>query len=333
VSVQSYARGINARGDVVGATADAHGRRCVFHFHDGRLTLLPVTLGSNASDAFGIDNAGTIVGQLRSRVGSHAMCYRNGLSEDLGTLGGYHSLARAINGSGQIVGWAETPQLDAHAFLFTSGAMQDLGTLGGARSEALAINDAGDVVGTAETRNGEEHAFCYRDGRMEDLGMLPGSQSSRAHATNVRGDIVGICSSADGVARPFLYRNGHMTALGGLAIGQANGINGAGQVVGDMRTTSGTLHAFLFSNGVTHDLNEVIPAHREWELQQAWAINDAGQIVGTGAFHGHSRAFLLTPTMVYRALPSAAPDPHETDGIPTIQAYSPFTPVRIRAVN
>jgi probable HAF family extracellular repeat protein len=43
------------------------------------------------------------------------------------------------------------------------------------------------------------------------------------------------------------------------------------------------------------DLNKLIPVGSGWELQQAYGINNAGQIVGTGTHKGLEHGFLLTP--------------------------------------
>jgi probable HAF family extracellular repeat protein len=43
------------------------------------------------------------------------------------------------------------------------------------------------------------------------------------------------------------------------------------------------------------DLNRLIPGDSGWVLVAAYAINDAGQIVGCGNRRGQRRAFLLTP--------------------------------------
>ena len=43
------------------------------------------------------------------------------------------------------------------------------------------------------------------------------------------------------------------------------------------------------------DLNKLIPAHSGWILTEASGINDAGQIVGSGTFHGAQRGFVLNP--------------------------------------
>jgi probable HAF family extracellular repeat protein len=54
-------------------------------------------------------------------------------------------------------------------------------------------------------------------------------------------------------------------------------------------------HAFIYSGGVMTDLNNLISPSIGWVLNRADAINDSGQIVGTGYINGRSRAFLLTP--------------------------------------
>src|SRR5262245_12387301 len=43
------------------------------------------------------------------------------------------------------------------------------------------------------------------------------------------------------------------------------------------------------------DLNDLIPPGSGWLLEVAAAINDAGQITGTGTVNGCTHAFLLTP--------------------------------------
>jgi hypothetical protein len=48
-------------------------------------------------------------------------------------------------------------------------------------------------------------------------------------------------------------------------------------------------------DGSMHDLNNLIPPGSGWELVEATAINDAGQIAGSGRLGGKMRAFLLTP--------------------------------------
>jgi probable HAF family extracellular repeat protein len=58
---------------------------------------------------------------------------------------------------------------------------------------------------------------------------------------------------------------------------------------------NGSMHAFIFADGVLRDLNDLIPADSSWVLTAAQAINDHGHIVGFGAINGQTHAFLLTP--------------------------------------
>jgi len=71
-------------------------------------------------------------------------------------------------------------------------------------------------------------------------------------------------------------------------------INNVGQVVGTSLTPEG-YRAFTWRGGVKIDLNHLIPPSAQWQLEQALAINDAGQILGQGRLNGQPHHFLLTP--------------------------------------
>ena len=140
---------------------------------------------------------------------------------------------------------------------------------------AEAINDAGAIVGTGS--NGR--AFACDTG-CTDLGTL---------------------TNADG--EPGL----RSTALD---------INENGEVVGDSWLVAvetsvydpSQYHAVLWeSAGTIQNLNEMVSAGADWVLTSATAINDRGEIVGTGLLDGRPHGFLLTagPSSV---LPPATPD-------------------------
>ena len=75
--------------------------------------------------------------------------------------------------------------------------------------------------------------------------------------------------------------------------------NNRGDVVGsriDFNFPPIQSRAMLFSNGKTHDLNELIDPTLGWKLFYAYDINDHGQIVGWGRLNDHWAGFVLTPT-------------------------------------
>ena len=166
----------------------------------------------------------------------HAFRWQNGVMTDLGTLGGMHSSAEAINSDGVIVGWSDTPRA-RRAARWLNGNLRSLGTLGGQNSQATDISPLGVIVGWSQTASGETHAFLWKNGVMKDLGTLGGRHSS-AVAINRGEVVVGGSTTADGTERnhAFRYRNGVMEDLDrgrwGRLSSWAMGINNAGVIVG-----------------------------------------------------------------------------------------------------
>ncbi|MHB1587021.1 MAG: hypothetical protein ACYCRH_10250 [Acidiferrobacteraceae bacterium] len=66
-------------------------------------------------------------------------------------------------------------------------------------------------------------------------------------------------------------------------------------MVGSAFNATGTDHAFLYSGGHMVDLTSLLPSGSGWTLQDAYGINDLGQIVGDGVVNGQEEAFLMTP--------------------------------------
>jgi probable HAF family extracellular repeat protein len=244
----------------------------------------------------------------------------------LGALGGRltGSEGYAVNGSGQVAGYAPIPGIDApvHAFRYTGipgsgGAMADLGTLGGTNSFGHAINAGGQVAGYSYTTGDTaERAFRYTGtpgsgGVMHDLGTLGGT-SSRGYGINASGEVAGYShTTGDAAYRAFRYTGtpgsgGAMADLGTLggANSYAYAINDSGQVTGTSHPTgsgdppgSGVSHAFLYtgtpgSGGVMHDLGTLGLLH-----SQGNAINAGGQVAGWSFTPNDGRhAFLYTGT-------------------------------------
>lgn len=203
------------------------------------------TLGGVASEVYGINDSGQMVGEANA---GYAFLYSDGTTTYLGTLGGTYSGAYSINNSGQVVGWSDTSSGEEDAFLYSGGVMYDLGNLGGGYSVAHGISNNGDVVGMSFTSSGAYDAFLYSNGTMTDLGALGGA-SGEAWDINDSGEIVGWYTTASGDMHAYSYSDGTLTDLGTLGgnYSSASGINDNGQVVGTAQTSSGASDAFLYT--------------------------------------------------------------------------------------
>jgi probable HAF family extracellular repeat protein len=218
--------------------------------------------------------------------------WRNGVSTQLGTLGGRETLAYGINDLGQVVGTSETSFDNMRAFRWQNGVMRNLGSLGGRDSRAFAINSSGQIVGESQlTGNPRDsrgqrivHAFLLSNGVMTDLGTLGGSNSA-ALDINDAGQIVGWSETRNGTPHPVVWQNGTMTDLlppGSASTGVAYAINPFGVVVGkrDQR-------AFRYSGGVMRNLPLGTTG-----FSVATGIR-AGRIVGTLTTPAGERGFVL----------------------------------------
>ena len=82
---------------------------------------------------------------------------------------------------------------------------------------------------------------------------------------------------------------------------RARDVDEAGRVVGWSRNDGANtpqeeqFSATLWEGGQVKDLNELIPPNSGWKLVDAYAINESGQIVGSGFRDGNLEAFLLNP--------------------------------------
>lgn len=185
------------------------------------------TLGGPRSFARAIDGSGKVVGwsdldrRSNAATGSafvqRAFLHADGRMVELPGLGGEHGRALAMNGQGQIAGWAADAQGRHRAVLWRDGVAKELGTLGGAESEAQAINARGHVVGWSLDAQGRRRAFLWRGDGMVDLGTLGGRQ---AEATALLGNasiVAGSAETAAGERRACLWWDGNTLDLNQLA--------------------------------------------------------------------------------------------------------------------
>lgn len=296
----SEAYGISGAGVVVGLSVltDLGPDTKAFRWNGGTMVTLEPLAGDQHSAAFAICSGGMIVGQsfnVGGLSGRGVMWDASGVPTLLGDFE-----PRDVNCAGTVVGRRilMPGAAESQAVVYQGGVLTDIPTLGGASNEAHAINSLGDVVGSSATAGGAIHAFLLpgTGGAVVDLGTLGGA-SSYATGTNGARQVVGFSETAGGDWRGYIVQIGptdqvvSRTELPALSAGgqsYARAINGLGVVVG----TSDS-HAVMWDGGVITDLNGLLPAESGWQLRVATAINDDGDIVGLGRYHGLGRAFLL----------------------------------------
>ncbi len=180
-----------------------------------------------------------------------------------------HSIARAVNDVGQVVGYSG---FGTKAYTWQAGTLTYIGHLAPSGGmQAMDINNSGFLVGLISGALGPL-PFVLEGDSLSPLPVSPGSNSGMAIAVNDLGQIVG---GNDGAV---LWSEGQRIPLASGVM--ANDINTSGQVVGTASVNSNH-HAAFWQNGVFTDLG-TLPGGQS---SQAHSINDAGEIVGTSALN------------------------------------------------
>ncbi len=108
--VTTFGVAINDRDEVVGFT---DGIERPFYWSDSTGMRLLRSLGGQSTEVYAINDSGAIAGSSQIPANLfHAVLWSSysATPQDLGTLpGGSTSVAKGINSSGQVVGWANVP--------------------------------------------------------------------------------------------------------------------------------------------------------------------------------------------------------------------------------
>jgi probable HAF family extracellular repeat protein len=292
----SLAAAINNQGQVVGSTSIGPADDAIvspFLYRNGVMTAITTAYGYATS----INDAGQVTGFACRKPGpcyiERAFLYADQRLKFFGALHGPgvdpQSLGYGINNAGTIVGEANSQGMVIH-----HGKIYPFGQFG--IRAITAINDANWVIGSLVN----DHAFLFDGHQLHEFDTLEGAPLflSRPGGINAAGEVV-VSAISTGWFRGYSYKNGVMSDLGtlhpdGTELGYtsytiANGINAAGDIVGE---SDGA--AFLYRNGVMVDLNSLLPPDSP-HVGLATGINDHGQIVGLVWTSPCGHAALLTP--------------------------------------
>src|SRR5262249_46355180 len=145
---------------------------CVFS--NGKYTLFDFP-NAAFTGAYGISNAGDIVGRYRDTDGvTHGYIYSGGQFTTIDIAGATQTAVSAINSVGDFVGRYTSGGV-SHGFVMSSPAVSytitDLGTLpGGSFSQASQGNtENGLIAGVSDLPGGRQHAVLWQFGQTIDL--------------------------------------------------------------------------------------------------------------------------------------------------------------------
>jgi probable HAF family extracellular repeat protein len=250
---------VNDAGQVVGKAQTSSAYQAFQWAAASGMQDLGVT--GNYTAAYGVNASGQVIGTIGGdySLTPHAFLWDASTGmHDLGTFGSNGSQARALNETGQVVGWRQTLLQTGMGVYFT-----------------------------------ETHGYIYDSVTTNTtlLGALPGDSASRAIGINDQGQVIGTSGHVNSALRgssfvgreAFLWQGGQMIDLG---LPTASAINNLGQVVGGK---------YLWTNGTLTDLNSLIDPSSGWVITGTTDINDAGQIVGQGTLNGLTHNVLLNP--------------------------------------
>jgi probable HAF family extracellular repeat protein len=266
------------------------------------LGVLDSTTSLSASNAWGINNLGQVVGQ--STAGEYdparGFCWTPDTGmEMLMFTGNYPAIVYEINDNGLAAGYGSITQVgpvnEAISWQKIDGVWEHFRS-GCLRSRYYDINNCAVKAGSMDDWTGQgyvTHAYIWPGsvylgtlGEFEDV--------SSAHGLNNNGEVVGSSGAAfywtedEGMKALPCYESGR-----GQGLGTARAINDSSIIVGDSDDRA-VMWRKIRNKWCITDLNTLLSPNSGWFLHIAYDINNHNQIVGRGVHNGKVRSYLLT---------------------------------------
>jgi uncharacterized membrane protein len=300
---------INNREEIAGVV---EGR--AFLWKKGNFHFFPMLKGSSGCGPSDVNDAGEMVGTCSFGEDKKYFVYRNSKLIDLGDAPWMFENIR-INNRGQIL--LQKDEGVSHGMLLENGRRKSLGSMW-----PLDLNDNGQVAGFKGVLNttknkihqrGTAWAVIWENGSE----VSAGNNGSLSGFINNKRDFILLDQSPMKYPRTsslVLIRGGQRVELGSYISGPSKkdnvgftfstGINDTCQIIGTTMGGESKERAVLWEDGRWQNLDDLVSPNSGWVFTTADSINQRGQIIGQGKYHGERQSFLLNPIS---AIPSAAP--------------------------
>jgi len=203
-SASTEARGINARGDIVGSYTDANDVTHGFLLRDGVFSSIDVPGGAVTIGARGINARGDIVGHfLDANSAGHGYLLQGGQFKQIDYPGASATFVFGINNAGDLTGSHLDATGNESGFILKDRVLRNVHVPRSLSTAVFGAQDNGRVlVGQLQLQpDGAYRGFVGNKPGDFQLILFPGAVCTVARWINQRGDIVGIVPQTDNVCR------------------------------------------------------------------------------------------------------------------------------------
>lgn len=258
----------------------------------GSFVDIGAVVGGEFPSAIGLNNLSQIACISRDSVGNMVSRY-NYLTGALDVTG--LDWATGIDQLGRVLGQVESGE-GTFASIWQDGVVIPLDERVGWNVQAVDGNSNGVLVGSAMTEFGENAIVWTSPDNAININLAGMNQSS-AKAISENGYVAGWADMAvRGVEqrRGIIWRGGgNYTDVGTLGGRNtiANDINTSLEVVGQSTDRRGVRKAFKWQAGRMVSVNNLV--NSKYIFDQAYAINNLGDVAVTGIYRGVSHGFIV----------------------------------------
>jgi hypothetical protein len=254
--------------------------------------------GSGLTQAFGVNNAGDVVGTYgdgeaaaRGNAPIHGFLYSHGAFCTVDVPGEPGTIPQAIADNGTIAGFSGLydqtccAHTALHGFVFDHSGFTTVDQAGYGVNFVTDLTDRGDVIGFSSDGNGRPHAYRIRDG-VQTVLTAPGSDYAYTAGLAENGWM--LLTNSGGAWRVRGDVAEHLDLAPGANFVSVTGTNNRGDIVGVVNQDG--IHGYIYRQGRLTLID--VPGA---DATEVLGVNDKGSVVGQFYVNGIHHGFVATP--------------------------------------